>query len=361
MKEPLANWKNLKRGFRFGQQTFYNESHTGLDILVPSNTPVYAPFTGSLKTYYGAEGGNWLELRRSNNEIFRVAHLSSYIKTEGMAFEGEKIALTGNSGKITTQAHAHIEVKVNNILVDPEQYFKEKPEAIIHATVFKLLCINIERSLRQEFIEQVHAYTKGALQIEASSVFYDLSAAQGSLSTAEAEHLLKDTGTIHDGAYIDYKGDSSATYLVTYLMTPNFPYATLPRGQYAVAGLIHEFLHMLRKKIVSTRYGINDVEYYPSHLGANTTDPGWRFQEQFDQLIPYLHLIGEMSTESMFELLQAEGTKDIFIVRNGEKTLIYNYLAFKMIGDATKVKRVLPSELNAIPDSGVEIAGLNKE
>ncbi len=43
MRYPLKNWRKIKRGYKFGEKTFYSEHHLGVDYIVPEGTPVFAP------------------------------------------------------------------------------------------------------------------------------------------------------------------------------------------------------------------------------------------------------------------------------------------------------------------------------
>src|SRR3990167_11537461 len=66
------------------------------------------PFDGKITTYYGVQGGNWLALERENGDILRFAHLDRY-KVANQAFgkAGDVVAITGNTGEITTGPHLH--------------------------------------------------------------------------------------------------------------------------------------------------------------------------------------------------------------------------------------------------------------
>lgn len=108
-------------GYRFGQKTFYSNSHTGTDYKA-NYVEYYAPFDGFVKSGSGIQGGLWAELTRSNGDLITARHLSKIIKT-GQVKEGDLIAITGNTGALTTgKGHLHLEVKKNGQLIDPETY-----------------------------------------------------------------------------------------------------------------------------------------------------------------------------------------------------------------------------------------------
>jgi hypothetical protein len=54
--------------------------------------------------------------------------------------------------------------------------------------------------------------------------------------------------------------------------------------------------------------------------------------------------------------------KDVWLVRNGQRSLVYNALAFNLIsGEWDKIEIINQSQLDAIPDNGKVIAGLDQE
>jgi hypothetical protein len=81
------------------------------------------PFDGVLKNYWGTEGGNWCRLTRPNGDKIEMAHHSKYLLKSGPVKEGQAMAVTGNTGAITTRPHLHIQIidKYGKRL-DPEKY-----------------------------------------------------------------------------------------------------------------------------------------------------------------------------------------------------------------------------------------------
>jgi hypothetical protein len=94
-----------------------------------------APFDGRIETYWGKQGGNWLRLYRANGDKIEFAHLQNYIKKNGMVKEGEPIAITGNTGQVTTGPHLHIQIFNQGKRLDPESYLWETsmPQIITQA------------------------------------------------------------------------------------------------------------------------------------------------------------------------------------------------------------------------------------
>lgn len=136
MTTPIDNWFKLKRGYRFGVKTSYNDFHLGLDVSAPVGTPVIAPADGKIIfSANGEQGGNtlWYEF---GNYVMRVLHLrelpliNSYIK-------GQVIGYTGNTG-MSTGPHAHIDISHKpfdlnnkNNFIDPELFFNTMKQKIL--------------------------------------------------------------------------------------------------------------------------------------------------------------------------------------------------------------------------------------
>lgn len=112
---PLSDYENLKRGYKFGQRTSYNSFHVGVDYVIRSGTPLFAPFTGGAIGTKSATGGNIITFYPDGlSYIFRMMHLQKFFKL-GRVIEGEIIALTDNTGSQTTGAHLHLEVWKDSI------------------------------------------------------------------------------------------------------------------------------------------------------------------------------------------------------------------------------------------------------
>jgi hypothetical protein len=107
-------------GYSFNQKTFYGTKHTGTDYAA-KYVNYYAPFGGTAIKGSGPEGGTYWTLTRPNGDKLTARHLSKVLKT-GQVKEGDLVAVTGNTGKYTTNPHLHQEVSVSGKLVDPETY-----------------------------------------------------------------------------------------------------------------------------------------------------------------------------------------------------------------------------------------------
>lgn len=138
MRYPLKNWKKIKKGYRFGEKTFYSDFHLGTDYIVPEGTPVFAPANCEI-TLAGnfPEGGNTIHVifkhPRYGLLVMRCLHLSK-MSPPGKYKAGDILGATGNTGTLTKGPHLHIDISRNKLylsnfknFIDPEKFFRFKP------------------------------------------------------------------------------------------------------------------------------------------------------------------------------------------------------------------------------------------
>lgn len=98
--------------------------HNGIDIGVPSGTPVISPASGKVTNLYWEEtGGNQLVIKHNNGYTTGYAHLSSYlVKVGDKVRKGQKIGHTGATGKVTGP-HLHLTMRnPKNEYTDPQKH-----------------------------------------------------------------------------------------------------------------------------------------------------------------------------------------------------------------------------------------------
>lgn len=100
-----------------------SKGHMGLDYVVKAGTPVYATAGGFvIFSGYTIDDGYTIIISHSDEFISIYKHCSSLIKKQRERVEqGELIAISGNSGKLTTGPHLHFEIWENGKPVDPEK------------------------------------------------------------------------------------------------------------------------------------------------------------------------------------------------------------------------------------------------
>jgi len=122
VRSPLEDWSIWRRGYWFGERTFYSDFHLGLDVIVPHGTPLREPEEGE-RVLQGTfrQGGNTIHFKGKSGVLYRFLHLKD--------FNGE-LGHTGSTG-VSTGPHVHIDISRNGSLeltnranfIDPEAYF----------------------------------------------------------------------------------------------------------------------------------------------------------------------------------------------------------------------------------------------
>lgn len=100
------------------------ENHFGIDIATPKNEAVKATLEGTvIFSGWTLETGNVIGLQHERNFISIYKHNSVLLKKEGdKVIAGEPIAISGQSGELTTGPHLHFELWENGTAVNPEEY-----------------------------------------------------------------------------------------------------------------------------------------------------------------------------------------------------------------------------------------------
>lgn len=109
---------------RFGARSGIRSSaHTGLDIATASGTPVKAAASGTV-TFSGWKGsyGNMLVISHGNGVQTYYAHCSAlYVSAGATVTQGQTIAAVGSTGN-STGPHLHLEIRVNGVAYNPQNY-----------------------------------------------------------------------------------------------------------------------------------------------------------------------------------------------------------------------------------------------
>lgn len=109
-------------------------THSGVDFAVPSGTPIKSPLNGKVifAEFKNTSCGGTIQIDHGNGYVSRYCHCKAINVKKGQTVKiGEVIGLTGGgkgdvgAGK-STGPHLHMELKVNNQLVDPLLYIKKE-------------------------------------------------------------------------------------------------------------------------------------------------------------------------------------------------------------------------------------------
>lgn len=98
----------------------YSIMHKGVDFAAPTGTPIQAAGSGTVeKAGWNGGYGNYVRIRHSNGFSTAYAHMSRIAAKPGTAVrQGQVIGYVGTTG-MSTGAHLHYEVLVNNQQVNP--------------------------------------------------------------------------------------------------------------------------------------------------------------------------------------------------------------------------------------------------
>lgn len=115
ISSPFGRRKAPKKG----ASTF----HKGIDFAVPIGTAVQATSGGTVaRAGWGSGYGYCVYIQHPNGTMSRYGHLSKIlVKTGQSVKQGQKIALSGNTG-VSTGPHMHFEILVGGAQVNPLNY-----------------------------------------------------------------------------------------------------------------------------------------------------------------------------------------------------------------------------------------------
>lgn len=130
--EPQAQ---ISQGF--GPSTFWFEPaygqyphfHTGIDMVEPFGSPVYAADDGVVALVGSSSSGygNYVVIAHSGGLDTLYGHLSTAVVTVGQVVtQGQTVGLEGSTGN-STGAHLHFELRINQKPVDPTPYLPPGP------------------------------------------------------------------------------------------------------------------------------------------------------------------------------------------------------------------------------------------
>jgi len=126
-------------GYRIDPINGHSAFHTGVDIIANPGTPVVAAAGGVVSAVeFMAEYGNVVEVDHDNGLTTRYAHLSkSLVKVGDVVMKGQKIALTGATGRVTGP-HLHFEVREKGIPLNPNKFLSMGTNDVLRNTTAPL-------------------------------------------------------------------------------------------------------------------------------------------------------------------------------------------------------------------------------
>lgn len=120
------NWESIvtsEFGHRTDPITGVASGHSGMDLAVPTGTPIRAALPGTVTvSKYHSSYGYYVVIEHADGLSTLYAHNSSLLVLVGQTVEaGDIISLSGSTGR-STGPHLHFEVKVNGERTNPRYY-----------------------------------------------------------------------------------------------------------------------------------------------------------------------------------------------------------------------------------------------
>jgi len=122
--KPSAGTMENDFGMRMHPILKVMRMHNGIDIITDVGTKVFAPGAGTVD-FVGWRSGYGLTLEIDHGFGYRTlyGHLKEIDVKEGKhIIRGDWLALTGNSGELSSGPHLHYEVRHNGIALDPRNF-----------------------------------------------------------------------------------------------------------------------------------------------------------------------------------------------------------------------------------------------
>ncbi len=121
-----AGWESVvtsEFGYRSDPFTGVTSGHTGMDLAVPTGTPIRAALPGTVTvSQYNNSYGYYVMIDHGNGLSTLYAHNSQLLAQVGQQVEaGDIISLSGSTGR-STGPHLHFEVRVNGDRTNPRYY-----------------------------------------------------------------------------------------------------------------------------------------------------------------------------------------------------------------------------------------------
>ncbi|NBI65986.1 M23 family peptidase [Pseudoflavonifractor sp. 60] len=121
-----ANWRNVvtsEFGNRRDPITGERRGHNGMDLAVPTGTPVRAALAGKVTAAkYDSSYGSYVMIDHGNGLATLYAHNSKLVVKVGQTVQaGDVVSLSGSTGR-STGPHLHFEVRINGERTNPRSY-----------------------------------------------------------------------------------------------------------------------------------------------------------------------------------------------------------------------------------------------
>ena len=121
-----AGWESVvtsEFGYRDDPFTGETRGHTGMDLAVPTGTPIRAALSGTVTvSQYNSSYGYYVVIDHGDGLSTLYGHNSRLLAQVGQTVAaGDIVAMSGSTGR-STGPHLHFEVRINGERTDPRYY-----------------------------------------------------------------------------------------------------------------------------------------------------------------------------------------------------------------------------------------------
>lgn len=318
--------------------------HLGTDYLV-NNVPLRAPFDGLVERHDGPEGGIVIHFfPDGTDDIIRFLHLSQVGKL-GHVLAGELIAITGATGQAGVP-HLHLDISPKPFTLIASRF--KNPELYNFMSIIPVTVIGeIGPGFAQSFDAQVQKWSKGNLALDIEYIPHIIG---GSLTQDESYVLANQL--CPEERYVVFVCTPQASPYKTFTTADN--HASIVIGGADPLTLSYELSHALVQQYNAHR-GTNPYIQIDDTYGNVTNEQRYH---KYEVIMPYVGLIlGPYADPIMFELRQVAGQNDVWLVKDGKRTIIDGPTALLAFASFADIKQISQSDLNAIPFNTVTIDG----
>ena len=276
----------LYRKFIRGFQDHIKSGLSGATDYVAYYEPVYAPWGGKCYLFEEPQGGQWVGIRRDNGEKIEFAHLSQrLVANNERVVEGQQIAVSGNTGAVTTGAHLHVQCfDVNGQRIDPDT-------EVFFAKSLPVIAVNADIAYMKSLQTEILKYSAGMLTITWDTINRPIQVDVGMLDQFTAYGLVDE---LFDPKYLPYRylflfypATLTSAFLATYYyptrnnMISSVPQPALPRlVTFEFAHQVQTFYNANRETLPQVE--VIDVNYPTDELIA----------KKLRSILPYIKTLG---------------------------------------------------------------------
>ncbi len=276
---PLEK-RTLIRGF----QDHLNDDLKGAtDYEAPIGTKIYSPFYGRIYHFQEDKGGKWIGIEREDGAKFEFAHLSAYKMPEGSFCKpNDLIALSGNSGTVTTGPHVHHQIIKDGERIDPELFYTPKNIPVI--------AVNGTIPLLKEFQDELLNYSAGMFTISWDIIEHPLHVGQGMLTQTEAYEIAKqlynDKYKPYRYLFMCYQGNPLSAFLASYFNPAQNNCITTAPLPTDGRSLVFEFSHLLQMFYNENRGTLPPIQIVDSNFPTDAL-----IISKYRSVLPYTDIL----------------------------------------------------------------------